>query len=110
MFLFLYLYVLKVREMSVLCIGQITYYQHKSHLNCRIVCIILTHKIKMYFIDISSNEKIRELEILKKQAVENEDYDEAKRCKICIENLGNVSKELFNLEKKKKIAVEKRRL
>ncbi len=50
MFLFLYLYVLKVREMSALCIGQITYYQHKNHLNCLIVCIILVHKIKMYFI------------------------------------------------------------
>jgi len=57
-------------------------------------------------IDESTAKKIRELSILKKQAVEQEDYDEAKRCKVCIENLQNSAKQLFHLEKQKQVAVQ----
>jgi len=58
-------------------------------------------------IDENTSRKIRELMILKKQAVEQEDYDEAKRCKLCIENLQSAAKQLFVLEREKKQAVEK---
>ena len=55
-------------------------------------------------IDDSNNvlEQIRKLTILKKQAVEKEDYDEAKRYKLCIENLQNAQ----TMTKKKNMAVE----
>ena len=56
--------------------------------------------------DENTSMKIRELTILKKQAVEKEDYDEAKRCKLCIEKLRSSAKQLFVLEKEKKAAVE----
>eukprot|EP01083_Nonionella_stella_P161666 529814_1 len=57
--------------------------------------------------DAVTSNKIRELMILKKQAVETEDYDEAKRCKLAIEHLQSSAKQLSKLEKEKKIAVEK---
>jgi len=57
-------------------------------------------------IDAQTAKKIRELLVLKKQAVEREDYDEAKRCKIGIDNLRQSAKQLFTLEKQKKIAVQ----
>ena len=50
--------------------------------------------------------EIENLTLLKEEAVQNEDYDEAKRCKLCIENLRSVGKELSILEYRKKIAVE----
>ena len=45
---------------------------------------------------------IEKLTIWKKQAVRIEDYAEAKRCKLCIQNLQSVAKGLSILEKGKK--------
>ena len=57
-------------------------------------------------VDENTLRKIQELSALKKEAVINEDYDEAKRCKLCIENLQSAAKELSKLETDKKAAVE----
>ena len=37
--------------------------------------------------------------LLKKQAAATEDCDEAKRCKLCIENMQSAAKPLFVLER-----------
>ena len=57
--------------------------------------------------DAKTAEKLRELARKKQIAVEMEDYDEAKKCKLAIENLQNVALELVNLEKNKQMAVER---
>ena len=56
--------------------------------------------------DENTLREIEKLTIWKKQALRIEDYDEAKRCKLCIENLQSVAKELSILEEEKKIAVK----
>ena len=57
--------------------------------------------------DPATANKLRELLKQKQLAVEREDYDEAKQCKMAIENLEKVASELIKLENNKKLAVER---
>lgn len=52
-----------------------------------------------------TSEKLKQLLIAKDRAVENEDFDEAKRLREAIERLKSLAQQLFQLEERKKIAI-----
>ena len=56
-------------------------------------------------IDKNTLETLKDLYAQKEQAVLREDFDEAKRLKISIENFKNMSTQLGALEERKKIAI-----
>jgi centrosomal protein CEP104 len=50
-------------------------------------------------------ETIRELGLMKEQAVQREDFDEAKRLKVAIDRIRAVSGQLGALEERKRLAI-----
>ena len=52
-----------------------------------------------------TSERLKQLAFAKERAVENEDFDEAKRLREAIERLRSVGQQLFHLEERKKIAI-----
>jgi len=56
--------------------------------------------------DARTTERIRELTAAKAAAVENEDYEEAKRCKQMIDRLKETGEQLRELEERKRSAVQ----
>ncbi|XP_024540141.1 centrosomal protein of 104 kDa-like [Selaginella moellendorffii] len=57
-------------------------------------------------VDCITGQRIQRLQQEKQQAVEEEDYDEAKRLKLLIEKLKTLGQKIKELERKKKLAVE----
>jgi centrosomal protein CEP104 len=51
--------------------------------------------------------RLRDLEVAKKKAVEDEDYELAKEIKQQIDNLRKVGNQLADLDRRKRIAVER---
>jgi XRCC1 N terminal domain/UvrB/uvrC motif len=56
--------------------------------------------------DPATNDRLSALIASKNKAVENEDFDEAKRLREAIERLKSIGSQLLNLEERKKIAVQ----
>lgn len=58
-------------------------------------------------VDANTMARIRELEMMKKKAVENEDYDLAKDIKDDIDRLKSVAIQISSLEERKQEAIKR---
>lgn len=58
-------------------------------------------------VDATTMARIRELEMMKKKAVENEDYDLAKDIKDDIDRLKSVAIQISSLEERKQEAIKR---